>query len=104
MELNGYQEHAAETAIYPKETALEYLVTGLAGEVGELASVYAKSVRKDKPLDTGHLLSEAGDILWFIAQICTEADVSLEKVARDNLEKLRSRAERGTLQGSGENR
>lgn len=99
-----YQQEAGKTAVYPNDKALEYLVPGLAGEAGELASVWAKSVRKDAPLNEDHLLSEAGDVLWFLAMICDELGVSLESIADNNLEKLRGRMERGTIQGSGENR
>lgn len=99
-----YQYEAGKTAIYPADRALDYLVTGLAGEVGELASVYAKSVRKDAPLDAGHLLSEVGDVLWFLAMICDELEINMSVVASENLDKLRGRMERGTIQGSGENR
>ena len=104
MRFEDYQVKAEETAVYPSEEALHYLVTGLAGEVGELASVYAKSVRKDAPLDRAHLLSEVGDCLWFLSQIATELGEPLSTVARRNLAKLQGRAERGTLQGSGEDR
>jgi len=43
-------------------------------------------------------------MLWYLAQICTELDLTLEEVAQANLEKLFSRLERGTLHGEGDNR
>jgi len=42
--------------------------------------------------------------LWYIAQICTELNLSMEEVAKFNLEKLFSRKERGVITGSGDNR
>lgn len=47
---------------------------------------------------------ELGDVLWYVAQIATELDLSLDEIARKNIEKLYSRMERGTLKGDGDNR
>jgi NTP pyrophosphatase (non-canonical NTP hydrolase) len=42
-----------------------------------------------------------GDVLWYLAQVCNDCDIDLEAVARENLDKLRDRQERGVLKGSG---
>lgn len=42
MYLNQYQQTAKETAIYPKERAIEYLTLGLTGEAGEVANKVKK--------------------------------------------------------------
>ena len=47
---------------------------------------------------------ELGDVLWYVAQLSTELDLSLEQVASANLSKLKSRSQRGTLQGEGDHR
>ena len=47
---------------------------------------------------------ELGDVLWYISQICSDLDIRMESVAVANLEKLRVRAENGTLSGSGDDR
>lgn len=104
MGLNEYQEKTNETAIYPKAKALEYLTTGLAGEVGELCSKVAKAYRKDTPLDRSGCASEIGDILWFLAQLADVLHYNLADIASNNLDKLRDRKERGVLQGNGDNR
>ena len=41
-------------------------------------------------------------MLWYLTQICTELDLTLEEVAATNLEKLASRQARGTLYGEGD--
>ena len=43
-------------------------------------------------------------MLWYVAQLATEADLDLGEIAEGNLEKLLSRRERNVLQGSGDNR
>ncbi len=40
-----YQIRAAETAIFPKEKALEYITLGLCGEAGEIANKVKKLIR-----------------------------------------------------------
>jgi NTP pyrophosphatase (non-canonical NTP hydrolase) len=104
MGLNDYQSQTNTTAIYPKAKALEYLTTGLAGEVGELCSKVAKAYRKDAPLDKSGCASEIGDILWFLAQLADVLHYNLADIASDNLSKLRDRKDRGVLQGNGDNR
>lgn len=108
---NEYQEKAASTAIYKEDNEgreLFYVALGLAGEAGEFAGEVSKLIRDDKgALTEGRkkkLVSEAGDVFWFLAQTCTELGVTMEEVAQGNLDKLAGRKERGTLNGSGEDR
>jgi NTP pyrophosphatase (non-canonical NTP hydrolase) len=50
------------------------------------------------------LAAELGDVLWYVAQLATEAGLDLDMIAEDNLSKLLSRRERNVLQGSGDTR
>ena len=104
LTLDTYQEQAANTAIYPYGKADQYLVAGLAGEVGELASIFAKHWRGDSDLNPDHAKAELGDVLWFVAMLAHELGYDLSEVAENNLDKLADRAERGKLKGSGDNR
>ena len=54
--------------------------------------------------DREALKQELGDVLWYLAQICTELDLSLQEVAEANLAKLFSRLERGQISGEGDTR
>lgn len=110
MKLNEYQSEAAVTAIYPQGgiTGLMYTALGLCGEAGELAENVKKAMRDDKCIVTNErreaLLKELGDVMWYVAQIANELSYPLAQVAKENLEKLRSRQERGVLTGSGDHR
>ena len=82
MTLNEYQEQTDETAIYSEAVAYEYLFLGLAGEAGEVAGKYAKTLRDNTgfiyPEQKEAMLDELGDVLWFVAQIASLFDVSLD--------------------------
>lgn len=109
MELSDYQRRSRETAVYPgRGESLAYPALGLCGEAGEVAELVKKALR-----DEGGRLSdqrrellakELGDVLWYLAQVATEAGLDLGAIAAANLEKLASRAARGTLHGAGDDR
>ena len=103
MTADFYEERASITAIYPKEKALEYLALGLTSEAGEVAGKVKKLIRDGKG-DKKAIASEVGDVLWYCAMLAKETEVPLNDIMKDNLKKLYSRKERGTLQGSGDNR
>ena len=100
---DAYQDFTDTTAIYPPEKGLEYTALGLASEAGEFAGKVKKMIR-DKTYDTEAMIAELGDVLWYVARAAAELDVHLSDVAKDNVEKLKSRTERGKLKGSGDKR
>ncbi len=109
MNLSDYQERSRVTAVYPDAGAnLLYPTLGLCGEAGEVAEKVKKMVRDDGGVLSGErraaLAGELGDVLWYVAQLATEAGLELGAIAQDNLDKLRSRDQRGALQGSGDER
>ena len=104
-----YEQLAGETAIFPEHKALEYLALGLTSEAGEVAGKVKKLIRdgEDKEgfeLKKIAIASEVGDVLWYCAMMAKEVGVPLNTIMRDNLDKLHSRKERGTLSGSGDDR
>lgn len=110
MTFENYEAGVMQTAIYPGRGTIKglmYTALGL-GEAGEIQNKVKKILRDDGGKLTherqGQLISEVGDLLWYIAAFCDEADISFEHVARANLKKLRDRAERGVLQGDGDDR
>ncbi len=109
MELTDYQERSRVTAVYPDAGAnLLYPTLGLCGEAGEVAEKIKKMVRDDGGVLSAQrrdaLAAELGDVLWYVAQLATEAGLGLDAIAADNLAKLRSREQRGALRGSGDER
>ena len=109
MNFEQYQELASETAIYPNKGNNPYYPTlGLCGEAGEVAEKIKKVMRDEDgefSIDkTAEITKEIGDVLWYLAALCEELDIDLETCAILNLNKLKQRQKRGTLQGSGDNR
>ena len=104
LTLDTYQEQAKATAVYPAYASFPYLIAGLAGEVGEVSSIFAKHWRDDGPLTRDNLEAELGDVLWFVAMLADEIGCNLSDVAQGNLNKLADRANRGKLKGNGDNR
>ena len=109
MDLSDYQQRSRATAVYPDAGAnLTYPALGLCGEAGEVAEKVKKAIRDDGGVLTDArrdaLAGELGDVLWYVAQLATEAGLDLDAVAAGNLAKLRSRQERSVLSGSGDTR
>jgi NTP pyrophosphatase (non-canonical NTP hydrolase) len=81
---------------------------GLVGETGEIAEKFKKIYRDKNGIfsdeDKKEMVKELGDVLWYLSVVCTYLDISLQDVADLNIEKLKSRMDRGKLQGSGDNR
>lgn len=109
MDFHEYQKKSRETAIYPNAgTNFVYPTLGLVGEAGEVAEKVKKIIRDHGGVLKGEhkteIKKELGDVLWYVAQISTELDLSMNDIAHANLEKLLSRKNRGALGGSGDNR
>ncbi|HAI74286.1 MAG TPA: hypothetical protein DCS28_02855 [Candidatus Moranbacteria bacterium] len=109
MNFEEYQKKSRVTAKYP-DVGKNYIypTLGLTGEAGEVAEKIKKVIRDKNGIiddETREAIKkELGDVLWYVAQIATELNLSLEDIAKVNLEKLFSRMERNELNGSGDNR
>lgn len=109
MDFKEYQEKSRKTAIYPKiGENYVYPALGLGDEAGEVLGKIKKIFRdKNGILDNEtreEIKKELGDVLWYLTQLSTELELSLDEIAEANIEKLYSRLERGKLQGNGDNR
>lgn len=112
MKLENFNEYQRESRktwnLVLTDHPIVYPTLGLANEAGEVAGK-VKKIFRDKggqvsEQDRQALKQELGDVLWYLAQICTELDLTLEEVAEANLEKLFSRLERNQIRGDGDNR
>lgn len=92
MTLNEYQELAARTINQDLKPRMKemHALHGLSAEVGEIHGIFQKFYQ-GHPIDEGTLKKEVGDLLWFIAELCTVEYWNLDDVARMNIDKLRRR-------------
>ena len=109
MNFDDYQQEARKTAVYPDVGSnFWYPALGLAGEAGEVAERVKKLYRDaNGKVDSAfyiQLKKELGDVLWYVANLASEAGMSLGNIADNNLLKLRDRKNRGVLHGDGEER
>jgi len=109
MDFTTYQTKSHKTAGYPSiGHPVIYPTLGLVNEAGEVAGKI-KKVFRDKDGEISEetreaLKAELGDVLWYIAQVATELNLSLDEIAEYNITKLYDRLERGKIRGDGDNR
>ena len=91
--LDGYQSQARRTInqALTHEHRLLDAAAGLAEEAGEVLSHVRKHVLQGRALDHDAVTLELGDALWCLAVAADTLGVSLQDVARRNVEKLRAR-------------
>ena len=93
---NKYQKLAARTINNKLEPCQKefHALHGMAGEVGELHSIYQKAYQGHET-NIEQLKKELGDLMWFIAEYCTCLGWNLEDIAQMNIDKLKARYPEG---------
>ncbi len=115
MEFGEYQDSSKRTAIYPRLgpaggpfVGWIYPALGLAGEAGEIEEKLKKLIRDSNfrltPDLKDEIKKELGDLLWYMAQLASELEISLDNVATSNLAKLNTRLSRDSIHGEGDER
>ena len=108
MGFKEYQEQAVKTAIYGAGNSIMYPALGLANEAGEVLGKIKKVLRdKDGVFDEDvnkEIGKEIGDVLWYIAALSRDLNLSMDSIAEDNIRKLLDRQQRGVISGNGDNR
>lgn len=66
-------------------------VMGLNGEAGEVIDIIKKYLYQGHDLNIDKLISELGDVLWYLNLSAHALGTTLEKVAMLNIEKLEKR-------------
>ena len=91
--LDGYQTEARRTINrgLTSDQRLLDATAGLAEEAGEVLSHVRKHLFQGRPLDREAVTLELGDALWCLAIAADTLGISLQDVARRNVEKLRAR-------------
>ncbi|EAC2891923.1 nucleotide pyrophosphohydrolase [Listeria monocytogenes] len=94
MTLNEYQQKAMRTnTAQGKDDVMSLLnyALGTAGEAGEVADIIKKHAFHGHKLSIDDLISELGDVLWYVSQLAMMLGVNLSDVAKDNIAKLEAR-------------
>lgn len=93
MDFNSYQKEAYQAIQCHhddnKEEVMHWAI-GLGEEAGEALSVI-KHKYYGNQYDVEDLVGELGDVLWYIAALCTASNISMEDVAKYNIAKLHHR-------------
>ena len=82
---------------------IERLLTaavGVSAEAGEFTEIVKKMVFQGKPWNGAnkhHLITELGDVMWYVAQACMALDVSFDEVIETNVKKLEKRYPGGSF-------
>jgi NTP pyrophosphatase (non-canonical NTP hydrolase) len=109
LDFDDYQRQAARTGgAVQADHPIVYPTLGLTNEAGEVAGKVKKIFRDRGGVVTDEdrqaLMLELGDVLWYLAELCTQLGISLDDVATANLRKIEERTARGTLSGDGDYR
>ena len=83
---------------------IERLLTagvGINAEGGEFLEIVKKMIFQGKPWNDAnkhHLVTELGDLMWYVTQACMALDVSMEDVVATNVKKLEKRYPGGSFE------
>ena len=123
MNATEYQVKAHDFASYGENPM--YPALGLAEEAGEVCGKVAKFIRTHGGIDPmtaryemenkvtvtddelkfrKDLSKELGDVLWMVAELCTNYGLDMWEVMAENIAKLTDRQERGVIVGEEDNR
>ena len=105
MTLNEFQGACSRThdAPFPERERLFVMALGLCGEAGEVADLVKKHAWHGRSREDFRsvLAEELGDVLWYVADLCTSCGLDLEDVAAGNVEKIARRYPEGFRVGGG---
>lgn len=93
---NEYQTLAARTIGAKMSRAKQemHALHGMASEIGELHGIYQKAYQGHRA-EEEHCKKELGDLLWFVAELCTAKNWTMEEVMAMNIQKLMDRYPEG---------
>lgn len=91
LTLNEYQLLAQRTSPNEGRSRIVNGCMGLCGESGECIDHLKKHLNQGHPLDEEKLAEELGDVLWYCAELAAGLNMTLEAIARNNIEKLKKR-------------
>ncbi len=86
------------------DTRLVENTLGLVGEAGEVAEKVKKYLRDNTKVSQKDIVKELGDVIFYATALANYFYSNLPEVMEANMDKLNSRAKRGVIKGSGDNR
>jgi NTP pyrophosphatase (non-canonical NTP hydrolase) len=106
MRMDEYQQLALRTAGHreDRQQVLTYTALGLTGESGEVAEMIKKAFYHGHALEREKLSKELGDVLWYLAVMASGLGLSLDRIASENIDKLRARYPDGFSEERSRNR
>lgn len=88
--LKEYQSEQKSSELM--EFTIQYMALGLGGEVGEVQNEIKKLFRDDdnklNDVRRKRIMSELGDVMWYLTGICRRVDCNLEDIIKLNIDKL----------------
>jgi len=88
MNFNEYQQLARRTS---NKQSRSMAALGLTGEAGEVADMVKKELFHGHQYPQDAYVDELGDVLWYISEMASVLDISLNDIAKYNIEKLKKR-------------
>jgi len=89
------------TELKSDDLEIQRLLTGAVGlsaEAGEFTEIVKKIIFQGKPWNEDnrdHLITELGDVMWYVAQVCIALNISIDEVVLKNVSKLLKRYPEG---------
>ena len=97
MDIGEFQRRSIRTLNndLTREEQIANMIMGLAGENGEIADHIKKAFYQGHQLDRKHLMEELGDLMFYVVNLATLYDLSMENILDYNIEKLKKRYKNG---------
>jgi NTP pyrophosphatase (non-canonical NTP hydrolase) len=102
MNASEYQKLASRTLIdkppfnvTDDQVMIVWNAVGLVGEAGEVAELVKKGIFHQHGLDVQKMKKEIGDVLWYVAALCTKLDLDMSEIMDENIAKLKKRCPDG---------
>ena len=85
----NYEEEVVELL---KEDSILHILTGLSAECGEVNGLFQKNLLyANHPITKEALISEIGDVLYYLTALYTKYHLSLKEIQEHNIAKIKSR-------------
>ena len=108
MKADDYQKYIKKFDKYPDNISLLTYGLGLGGEAGEVQEKIKKLYRdKAGVIDADFqkaIMKEVGDVMWYLAMICSKLNIPLSMVFDANVQKLDLRDKKNMIHGDGDDR